>query len=140
EAIDAPMFHTEHFPESFYPRGARPRTLQLEDRFGPGVADELRRRGHIVEPQKPWSLGRLSAAGRGGDGMLYAAANPRGLQGYAPVRRPGDGSLPTPSSFPSGSVNGPGSPMSMMFSGPMTRVPPRLWAFCSAASTSGPAT
>jgi gamma-glutamyltranspeptidase / glutathione hydrolase len=83
EAIDAPMFHTEHFPESFYPRGARPRTLQLEERFGREAADELRRRGHLVEPKEPWSLGRISAAGRNGDGVLYAAANPRGMQGYA---------------------------------------------------------
>jgi gamma-glutamyltranspeptidase/glutathione hydrolase len=83
EAIDAPMFHTEHFPESFYPRTARPRTLQLEARFDREAAEELARRGHLVELQEPWSLGRLSAAGRDGDGVLYAAANPRGMQGYA---------------------------------------------------------
>jgi gamma-glutamyltranspeptidase/glutathione hydrolase len=83
EAIDAPMFHTEHFPESFYPRQPRPRTLQLESRFPDATAAELRRRGHLVEPQEPWSLGRLSAAGRNREGLLYAAANPRGMQGYA---------------------------------------------------------
>jgi gamma-glutamyltranspeptidase/glutathione hydrolase len=83
EAIDAPMFHTGHFPESFYPRGARPRTLQLEGRFHEGVVEELARRGHLVEVHEPWSLGRLSVAGRDGDGVLYAAANPRGMQGYA---------------------------------------------------------
>src|SRR4029453_7381473 len=83
EAIDAPMFHTEHFPESFYPRRARPRALQVEGRFDRAAVDELRRRGHFVEVGGPWSLGRLSAAGRGGDGVLHAAANPRGMQGYA---------------------------------------------------------
>jgi gamma-glutamyltranspeptidase / glutathione hydrolase len=82
-AIDAPMFHSEHFPESFYPRRARPRTLQLEGRYEPAVIDELRRLGHLVEVKEPWSLGRLSAAGRRADGVLYAAANPRGMQGYA---------------------------------------------------------
>jgi gamma-glutamyltranspeptidase / glutathione hydrolase len=82
EAIDAPMFHTDHFPSSFYPRQARPRALQLESRFGKGVAAELGRRGHLVEPQGPWSLGRLSAAGTDGT-VLRAAANPRGMQGYA---------------------------------------------------------
>jgi gamma-glutamyltranspeptidase/glutathione hydrolase len=82
EAIDAPMFHTRHFPESFYPRQARPRTVQLESRFGEGVFAELGRRGHLVEPQGPWSLGRLSAAGTDGT-VLRAAANPRGMQGYA---------------------------------------------------------
>ena len=30
-----------------------------------------------------WSLGRVSAAGREPDGTLKAAANPRGMQGYA---------------------------------------------------------
>ena len=46
---------------------------------------ELRRRGHEVNVQPPWSLGRISAvASRGG--MLYAAANPRGMQGYAAGR------------------------------------------------------
>jgi len=83
EAIDAPMFHTDHFPESFYPRQPRPRVVQIEDRFGPETLAELERRGHLVEPQGPWSLGRVSAAGRTREGLLYAAANPRGMQGYA---------------------------------------------------------
>ena len=83
EAIDSPMFHTDHFPESFYPRQPRPRVVQIEDRFGPETLAELERRGHLVEPQGPWSLGRVSAAGRTREGLLYAAANPRGMQGYA---------------------------------------------------------
>jgi gamma-glutamyltranspeptidase/glutathione hydrolase len=82
EAIDAPMFHTDHFPESFYPRQPRPRTLQLESRFAGEVMDDLRGRGHLVEPRGPWSLGRLSAAANDGK-VLLAAANPRGMQGYA---------------------------------------------------------
>jgi gamma-glutamyltranspeptidase / glutathione hydrolase len=32
---------------------------------------------------EPWSLGRLSAVAREADGTLRAAANPRGMQGYA---------------------------------------------------------
>ena len=83
EAIDAPMFHTEHFSESFYPRQPRPRVVQIEERFGRETIAELERRGHVVEPQDPWSLGRLSAAGRDREGLLFAAANPRGMQGYA---------------------------------------------------------
>ncbi|MEV0620958.1 gamma-glutamyltransferase family protein [Nonomuraea sp. NPDC050404] len=82
EAIDAPMFHTEHFPSSFFPRGSRPGVMLVEDRVDAGVIAELRRRGHEVEPQGPWSLGRLSAVARDGD-FLKAAANPRGNQGYA---------------------------------------------------------
>jgi gamma-glutamyltranspeptidase/glutathione hydrolase len=82
EAIDAPAFHTDHFPESFYPRQPRPGVVQIEDRFGPETLAELERRGHVLEPQGPWSLGRVSAAGNR-EGLLYAAANPRGMQGYA---------------------------------------------------------
>jgi len=50
------------------------------------VAQDLEARGHLVEPQGPWSLGRLSAAGTLPDGSLRAAANPRGMQGYAAGR------------------------------------------------------
>jgi gamma-glutamyltranspeptidase/glutathione hydrolase len=85
EAIDAPMFHTEHFPESFFPRQPRPRVVQVEERFGRTTVDELRRRGHLVEEEDAWSLGRLSAAGTDGS-LLRAAANPRGMQGYAAGR------------------------------------------------------
>src|SRR5881398_123109 len=46
------------------------------------IVDELRRRGHIVEVGEDWSEGRLTAASR--DGIRRkAAANPRGMQGYA---------------------------------------------------------
>jgi gamma-glutamyltranspeptidase / glutathione hydrolase len=85
-AIDAPAFHTEHMPSSFYPRGAKPGSLVLEGRFPAETAEKLRRRGHAVSMGEDWSEGRLSAAAveRGPDGtVLKAAANPRGMQGYA---------------------------------------------------------
>ena len=82
EAIDAPAFHTDHFPSSFYPRGSQPRSLSVESRMGEDVIEELRRRGHEVVAAPPWSLGRISAVSRD-RGFLYAAANPRGMQGYA---------------------------------------------------------
>ena len=85
EAIDAPGFHTDHFPSSFYPRGSRPRSLAIEARAGERVIAELRRRGHQVEVTPPWSLGRVSAVARD-RGFLYAGANPRGMQGYAASR------------------------------------------------------
>jgi gamma-glutamyltranspeptidase/glutathione hydrolase len=85
EAIDAPAFHTDHFPSSFYPRWSQPRSLAVESRFGPDVIADLRARGHEVDVRSPWSLGRISAVARR-DGFLYAAANPRGMQGYAAGR------------------------------------------------------
>src|SRR5207247_3017832 len=33
-AIDAPGFHTEHFPSSFFPPGSRPRHVAVQDRVG----------------------------------------------------------------------------------------------------------
>ncbi len=86
-AIDAPMFHTAHFPSSFYPRRAEPGRVVLEARVEPAVVDVLRQRGHDVEVADPWSQGRLSAVARDlGSGFLRAGANPRGMQGYAAGR------------------------------------------------------
>ena len=82
EAIDAPAFHTEHAPSSFFPREARLGHLALEGRFPKGTVDELSRRGHEVELRDGWSLGRVSAAAKDGP-LLKAAANPRHMQGYA---------------------------------------------------------
>jgi gamma-glutamyltranspeptidase/glutathione hydrolase len=82
QAIDAPGFHTEHWPSSFWPRGARPGRVVIESRFGDAVADRLRDRGHDLEVGPPWNEGRLSAARREG-GVLKAGANARGQQGYA---------------------------------------------------------
>jgi gamma-glutamyltranspeptidase / glutathione hydrolase len=82
-AIDLPMFHSNHFPSSFYPREAKPRHVEIERRFDPSVVEELQARGHEVDVTAEWSLGRLSAASRDADGALRAAANPRGMQGYA---------------------------------------------------------
>jgi gamma-glutamyltranspeptidase / glutathione hydrolase len=81
-AIDAPAFHTNHFPSSFYPRDAHPRQIEVERRIAPHVIAQLRDRGHDVVVAGDWSLGRVSAAARE-DGLLKAAANPRGMQGYA---------------------------------------------------------
>jgi gamma-glutamyltranspeptidase/glutathione hydrolase len=82
ECIDIPSFHTEHFPSSFYPRQARPGVVVMEGRWDKSVVEELRRRGHEVEVGLDWSEGRLTAAKKE-DGLLKAAANPRGMQGYA---------------------------------------------------------
>jgi gamma-glutamyltranspeptidase / glutathione hydrolase len=82
-AIDAPGFHTDHFPSSFFPRQAEPGSLSVESRLGADAIDDLRRRGHDVRVAEPWSLGRVSAVGRDAGGTLKAAASPRGMQGYA---------------------------------------------------------
>jgi gamma-glutamyltranspeptidase/glutathione hydrolase len=85
EAIDAPEFHTGHLIDSFYPRGFTPNRLLVEERAGDAVIAGLRARGHDVTVTPPWSLGRVSAVKRE-DGQLVAAANARGMQGYAVAR------------------------------------------------------
>ena len=85
QAIDAPAWHSEHFPSSFWPRTARPGVLVLEGRVPPKTVAELKRRGHIVEVGPEWSEGRLTAAARDGR-YRRAAANARGMQGYAAGR------------------------------------------------------
>ena len=82
-AIDAPEFHTDHLISSFYPRGVAPLSLSLEARFGARTVADLQRRGHDVALWPAWSLGRVTAVAREPDGLLKAAANPRGMQGYA---------------------------------------------------------
>ena len=67
-------------------RRARPGVVVVESRLPEATVAELRRRGHVVEVGEPWSEGRLTAASRDPDGRLKAAANPRGMQGYAAGR------------------------------------------------------
>ncbi|OAH15990.1 gamma-glutamyltransferase family protein [Streptomyces jeddahensis] len=83
-AIDAPNWHNDSFPGSFYPRGMHPGSVTVESRMDPEVIEELRRRGHEVTVGAAWSEGRLCAVARDPEtGVLSAAANPRGMQGYA---------------------------------------------------------
>ena len=86
EAIEYPAFHTEHMPSSFYPRAAKPGLVVLEGRFPEETRAYLAQRGHRLTVGEPWSEGRLSACAREEtpEGrVLKAAANPRGMQGYA---------------------------------------------------------
>ncbi len=85
EAIDAPAWHSEHFPSSFWPRTARLGVLAVEGRVPKTTVAELRRRGHVVEVGPDWSEGRLTAASRVG-WRRRAAANARGMQNYAAGR------------------------------------------------------
>jgi gamma-glutamyltranspeptidase/glutathione hydrolase len=59
------------------------RAVTAEARVPAETVAALRARGHDVDVTGDWSLGRLSAISRAPDGLLRAAANPRGMQGYA---------------------------------------------------------
>ncbi|NYI71554.1 gamma-glutamyltranspeptidase/glutathione hydrolase [Naumannella cuiyingiana] len=86
-AIDAPNWHTDALIASFWPRGYRPGSLVVEANADAELVAGLRARGHDVTVGPAWSEGRLSAVSRdAATGLLRAAANPRGMQGYAAGR------------------------------------------------------
>ncbi|MDY0885490.1 gamma-glutamyltransferase family protein [Dongia soli] len=82
-AIEAPLFHSMHFPSSFFPRTAEPGHMTIEASIGEHVLNDLRRRGHQLTVTDPWTVGRLTASRRDVDGLLRAAATPRLMQAYA---------------------------------------------------------
>lgn len=83
QAIDAPSFHSEHWPSSFWPRAASPGKLVIEGRYDSAILERLKQQGHKAERGDDWSEGRISAARLERDGQMYAGANARGMQGYA---------------------------------------------------------
>ncbi|QTF07864.1 gamma-glutamyltransferase family protein [Brenneria izadpanahii] len=83
QAIDLPLFHTAHFPGSFYPRTRQPGNVMIESSIGEAVLAALSARGHKISTAAPWTIGRLTAARRDPDGLLHAAATPRLMQAYA---------------------------------------------------------
>jgi gamma-glutamyltranspeptidase/glutathione hydrolase len=87
QAVDAPALHTTSIAESFWPRTWVPAGAVVEDRLGDDVIAGLEARGHRITRAGDWTLGRLSSVGRDPrTGVLSAAANPRGQQGYAAGR------------------------------------------------------
>ncbi|HKT55675.1 MAG TPA: gamma-glutamyltransferase [Microbacterium sp.] len=87
QAIDAPTLHTTALIDSFWPRSWTPAGVVVEGRIGEAVVQELRDRGHDVTVSGDWSLGRLSAVGIDRrSGRVWAAANARGMLGYAAGR------------------------------------------------------
>jgi gamma-glutamyltranspeptidase / glutathione hydrolase len=87
QAIDAPTLHTTAMIDSFWPRTWSPAGAFVEDRLGDEVVEELVARGHDVTRAGDWALGRVSAVGIDPErDTMWAAANPRGAQGYAAGR------------------------------------------------------
>lgn len=81
EAIEAPKVTSDHFPGTFHPHNAFPRSLSVEVRIGTSVRDALRRRGHVVKDSDAWSAGYLCAVARNESGLLEAGSDPRGRKG-----------------------------------------------------------
>jgi gamma-glutamyltranspeptidase/glutathione hydrolase len=82
QAMDAPSFHTLHFPSSFYPRTAEPGKVVVEGRIPTQVREELRSRGHTVEVTGDWQNGRVSAVMNDLEkGVIIGAASPKMIYG-----------------------------------------------------------
>ena len=83
-AIDAPSFHTAHFPSSFYPRESLPGSLTVEDRIPSEIRTELKRRGHKILVEDGWSNGRVTAVQYDWQNrVMKAAASSRFQTAYA---------------------------------------------------------
>jgi gamma-glutamyltranspeptidase/glutathione hydrolase len=79
EAVEAARFQTMHLVSSFDDHRFNPGLLNLEDRIGKEVTDELKLRGHKVDMQSAW--GNPSAPTvimfRGDTGVIEGGADPR---------------------------------------------------------------
>ena len=84
QAIDAPTFHSKHFPSSFYPRSPQPGRVVLEDRIDDSVRSQLEQRGHDVQVTGGWPNGRVLAIRTDPQrGLIFGGASPRGETAYA---------------------------------------------------------
>ena len=55
QAAEAPRFQSKSFPDSFWPHAYYPGRLDLEGRIDPATAEELSRRGHLVNRIDDWA-------------------------------------------------------------------------------------
>jgi gamma-glutamyltranspeptidase / glutathione hydrolase len=83
EAIDAPTFHSIHFPSSFYPREAIAGGLVVEGRVPEATRKELEARGHKIRLTGDWSNGKVMAVQtERKTGVISGVVSPRGQIGY----------------------------------------------------------
>jgi gamma-glutamyltranspeptidase/glutathione hydrolase len=71
-AMDGPTFQTSHMPQSHYPRIAAANRLILHSLFDASVRDDLRNRGHRIEPGNDHRWNHSCAAAVSGN--LFTAA------------------------------------------------------------------
>ncbi len=83
-AVDAPNFHSTHFPSSFYPHGAQPGGIVIESRIPESTLAVLREKGHKVQVTGDWSNGRVVGIRYNAkNGVMFGAASARMETGYA---------------------------------------------------------
>jgi len=83
-AVDAPTFHSSHFPASFYPHSAEPGVLNLEEGILPETAATLEGRGHKIKQDAKWTHGRVVGIRYDADtGVMHGVSTARLETGYA---------------------------------------------------------
>ena len=83
-AVDAPTFHSSHFPASFYPHSASPGSLTVEGRVPETTISALREKGHDVQVAGDWNHGRvLGIRFDSGSGVISGVSTARLETGYA---------------------------------------------------------
>lgn len=83
-AVDAPTFHSSHFPASFYPHSAEPGALNIEKNVSESTVSALRERGHDVHIDAEWSHGRvLGIRYDAKNGVMHGVSTARLETGYA---------------------------------------------------------
>jgi len=83
-SLDKPTVHINHFPGSFWPHNVSPGEVRVEGGIPAEVAEGLRRRGHKVVVDDPWTHGRCLAIRFDPEtGVIYGGASPRTGDSYA---------------------------------------------------------
>ena len=77
EAIEAPRFASQSFPNSFYPHAYYPGQLTVEQGVPSDTLDSLRRLGHKVVPVATCGMGATVTRRDPETGVLSAGADPR---------------------------------------------------------------
>jgi gamma-glutamyltranspeptidase/glutathione hydrolase len=79
QAVEAPRFATQSFPDSFWPHRYFPGRVTLEGRISGATADALSARGHGVQRWGDWEwrAGAVCLARVDADGVRWGAADPR---------------------------------------------------------------
>ncbi len=82
EAIEAAKFSSRHFPGFFAPHENFLNQVSIEEKVGESVFEQLRAKGHVVNPVPDWTQGYLLAIERDPQtGLLEAGCDPRGAKG-----------------------------------------------------------
>jgi gamma-glutamyltranspeptidase/glutathione hydrolase len=83
-ALDKPTVHTTHFPSSFWPHAAHPGVVHVEPEIPEEVVSGLKKKGHTVILDRPWTHGRcLAIQYDANTHVISGAASPRGMKAYA---------------------------------------------------------